>query len=56
MSLSTTLARAADEQRRGALRRLLVTPLLGQREDPEGYAAVVRHHRALAEWFAEHTG
>lgn len=56
MSLSITLARAADEERRGALRRLLVTPLLGQREDPEGYAAVVRHRRALAEWFAEHTG
>lgn len=47
---------AALAERRQAVRRLLVRPLLGQREDPDTYAAVVRHRRALTDWFAEHTG
>jgi uncharacterized protein (TIGR02678 family) len=47
---------AAQAERRAAVRRLLVRPLLGQREDPDAYAGVVRHRRALTDWFAEHTG
>lgn len=46
---------AAAEQRR-AIRALLARPLLGQREEPEVYAAIVGHRRELTEWFAEHTG
>ena len=55
-NLTGELERAAVAERRGAIRRLLVRPLLGQRDDPIGYAAVVRHRRALADWFSEHTG
>lgn len=47
---------AAAAERRRAVRALLARPLLGQREDPDVYAAVVRHRRELTEWFAEHTG
>lgn len=47
---------AASAERRQAVRALLARPLLGQREDPDTYAAVVRHRRELAAWFAEHTG
>ena len=47
---------AAREQREAAIRALLTRPLLGQREDPDVYAAIVRHRRELAEWFADHTG
>lgn len=54
--LRDTLSRAAASERRHAVRALLRQPLLGQRDDPETYAAVVRHRRALVDWFAEHTG
>lgn len=54
--LRTELDRAAREQRETAIRRLLTHPLLGQREQPDGYAAVVAQRHALAAWFADHTG
>jgi uncharacterized protein (TIGR02678 family) len=47
---------AATAEQRTAVRRLLARPLLGQREDPETFAALVRHRRALVDWFADHTG
>lgn len=47
---------AARAERRRAVRALLARPLLGQREDPETYAAIVRHRRELGDWFADHTG
>lgn len=47
---------AAVSERRAALRRLLARPLAGQREDPEGYASIVRHRHELAAWLGEHTG
>lgn len=47
---------AARTEQRQAVRALLARPLLGQREDPDTYAAVVRHRRELVAWFAEHTG
>ena len=55
-AVTQALSEAAAAQRRQAIRRLLVRPLLGQREDPETFAAIIRHRRALVEWFAEHTG
>jgi uncharacterized protein (TIGR02678 family) len=54
--VTDALTEAAQSQRRQAIRRLLVRPLLGQREDAETFAAVTRHRRALVDWFAEHTG
>lgn len=54
--LRTQLDRAAREQRETAIRGLLARPLLGQREQPEVYAAVVAQRRAVAGWFADHTG
>jgi uncharacterized protein (TIGR02678 family) len=55
---SVTLAQdaAAAAEQRQAVRRLLSRPLLGQREDPETFAAIVRHRRALVDWFADQTG
>lgn len=55
-SVQAAQSEAAAAERRRAIRALLVRPLLGQREAPEVYAAVVRHRRELTEWFAEHTG
>ena len=54
--LGRTLERAALASRRAARRQLLRTPLLGQREDPDAYADVLRHRHHLERWFAEHTG
>lgn len=58
--MTATVRRAQDEaaaaERRAAVRRLLGRPLLGQREDPQTFAAIVRHRRALTDWFADHTG
>lgn len=54
--LRDALHTAAASERRVALRRLLARPLVGQREDPDGYAAIVRHCHELASWFVEHTG
>lgn len=54
LQFTLSLARAAE--RRDCVRRLLTAPLLGQRDAPEIYAAVVRNRRELIEWFAEHTG
>jgi uncharacterized protein (TIGR02678 family) len=54
--LRTRLDVAAREQREAAIRALLTRPLLGQREDPQTYTAIVRHRHELAEWFADHTG
>lgn len=54
--LGAVLERAADRQRREAVRHLLAHPLTGQREAPETWAVIVRHRRALVDWFAEHTG
>lgn len=50
------IERAAAAEQRAAIRRLLARPLVGQREDPEVYASIVRHARDLASWFADHTG
>ncbi len=47
---------AAAADRQGAVRSLLRRPLLGQREDPQTFAAIVRHRSALTDWFADHTG
>lgn len=55
-TLGTVLDRAADRERRSAVRHLLQRPLTGQREDPGTWAAIVRHRRALVDWFVEHTG
>jgi len=55
-AVSETLERAAAAERRSAIRRLLAQPLIGQREDPAVYAAIVRNARDLAGWFADHTG
>ena len=54
--LAQTLESAAQVERRSARRRLLATPLVGQREDPDAYVSILRHRRALTEWFADHTG
>ncbi len=54
--LRDALRSAATSERRAAVRRLLARPLVGQREDPEAYAAIVRHRHELAAWFADHTG
>lgn len=54
--LGQTIETAEVAERRLARRRLLASPFVGQRADPEGYAAVLRHRRDLAEWFAEHAG
>ena len=51
-----TIERAAATEQRTAVRRLLAQPLVGQREDPDVYASIVRHARDLAGWFADHTG
>lgn len=51
-----TIERAATAERRTAIRHLLARPLLGQREDPQAFAVVVRHARDLARWFADHAG
>lgn len=55
-AVRATIERAAAVEQRTAVRRLLAQPLVGQREDPEGYALIVRHARDLASWFADHTG
>lgn len=55
-ALGVVLDRAADRERRAAVRHLLAQPLTGQREDPHVWATIVRHRRALVDWFAEHTG
>lgn len=55
-SVRQTQDAVATAERRQAIRGLLATPLIGQREDPETYAGIVRHRRHLGEWFAEHTG
>ncbi len=47
-------ARAAERQR--VLRHLLVRPLLLARQEPELFAAAVRHRAELASWFAEQPG
>lgn len=54
--LAHTLETAAQAERRTARRRLLAAPLLGRDDDPDAYAAVLRHRDALVAWFAEHTG
>jgi uncharacterized protein (TIGR02678 family) len=43
-------------ERRSALRALLARPLLLADQDPETFAAVVRHRAELARWFADHAG
>lgn len=55
-SVTAAQSEAALTERRRAIRALLARPLLGQREAPETYAAIVSHRRELTEWFAEHTG
>ncbi len=55
-NLGVVLDRAADRERRDAVRHLLARPMTGQREDAQAWAAIVRHRRALVDWFAEHTG
>lgn len=55
-SVRRAQSEAAQAEQRQALRTLLTSPLLGQREDPETFAAIVRHRRALTTWFADHTG
>ena len=55
-SVRAAQSEAAVAERRKAIRALLARPLLGQREVPETYAAIVRHRRELTRWFAEHTG
>lgn len=55
-ALGAVLDRAADRERRDAVRHLLAHPLTGQREDPHLWTSIVRHRRALVDWFAEHTG
>lgn len=55
-ALDSVLTEAAAVERRSAIRRLLARPMLGQGEDPETYAAVVRHSRAIGTWFGEQTG
>lgn len=55
-NLGVVLERAADRERRDAVRHLLAHPLTGQREDSQAWAAIVRRRRELVDWFAEHTG
>jgi uncharacterized protein (TIGR02678 family) len=52
--LADVLARGEEEDRRRALRALLVAPLL-TRAHPD-FALVRRHAQALREWFARETG
>lgn len=52
----TELRTRLEEDRVRGIRALLRTPLLGQRDDPDGYAAIARHQREIAEWFGDHTG
>lgn len=54
--LGQVLDRAATMERRDAVRHLLAHPLTGQRDDAEQWASIVRHRRALADWFAEQPG
>lgn len=58
--MSTDLRRVMDDaaamERRDAIRHLLAHPLTGQREDQDQWAAIVRHRRALVDWFAEQPG
>jgi uncharacterized protein (TIGR02678 family) len=54
--LAQTIETAEHAERRMARRRLLASPFVGQHADPEGYSAILRHRRALADWFAEQTG
>ncbi|HUG83419.1 MAG TPA: TIGR02678 family protein [Euzebya sp.] len=52
----TELRTRLEEDRVRGIRALLRRPLLGQRDDPDAYAAIARHQREIAEWFGDHTG
>jgi uncharacterized protein (TIGR02678 family) len=54
--LALTLQVTAEAERRAALRRLLVEPLVLSSREPEVFAAIVRHRRWLVQWFADHPG
>jgi uncharacterized protein (TIGR02678 family) len=56
VDLAQTIESAEQAEQRMARRRLLASPFVGQQADPEGYSSILRHRRALSDWFAEQTG
>jgi len=54
--LKATLETARQAERRAALRHLLRRPLTLAQDEPEVFAAIVRHRGWLADWLAEQPG